>query len=101
MAMSQADLTPRQEVTPPLSSTQQTLTPPPTDTRRFQTAERVVDFCKRIREGEDTNQDQVVFKLEKSGYDCLTKRLEQEDGLWGYIQDKIRSVVCTQSEDHS
>ncbi|EMD86585.1 hypothetical protein COCC4DRAFT_200428 [Bipolaris maydis ATCC 48331] len=96
MAMSQADLARRQEVTPPPSSTQRPLTPPPTDEKPFQTAERVIDLCKRIRAGKDTNQDlDVLFKLEKPEYEYLNEKLEQDDELWDYIQDKIRFCCNT------
>ncbi|KAF5852434.1 hypothetical protein GGP41_007841 [Bipolaris sorokiniana] len=91
MAMSQAYLASRHEVTSPPSLTQQPLTPPSTDEKLFLIARRVFELCKRIRAGENTNQGlDVAFELNEPEYNYLEKKLKQEDGLWDYIQDKIR-----------
>lgn len=93
MFISQVDGTKHHHVTPPSSIINQPLTPPLTDKKSFAEAVRVIALFRQIQAGTHTNQDPwIEFQLTQGEYGQIENTLRQDGALWGFVEDKIRSV---------
>lgn len=82
-----------QDITPPSSIGDASLTPPPADKKAFNQASRVIALFKEVKSGRDIKQNPwTIFQLAQGEYDEIERQLRRDKLLFGYVKDKIRCV---------
>ena len=91
MSASQTPLKDNDYITPPESFIEPPLTPPPTDEKPYTQAARVIALFNEIKAGSYIRETPwLVFQLQRGEFDEIEHLLEQDQSLWGFVQDKIR-----------
>lgn len=94
MSISRAIVNNDQHITPTLSFVDRPLTPPRTDEKAFTQAPRVIALFEAIETGRLVAQSPwTAFQLRQGEYDEVERRIARDEGLFGYVKDKIRYVV--------
>src|SRR6266516_546999 len=78
-------------VTPPNSFVATPLTPPPTDEKPNLTVSKVIQLFRNHKAGKRSDP-WTVIQLEEGNYQGIESQLRADESLWGYVNDKIRSV---------
>jgi len=93
MSNSQIDVAQHHRVTPPPVCTHQLLTPPSTNKKSTAGPLRVIALFRQIQAGTHTNCGPwIEFQLAQGDFDRIQDTLRQDKVLWGFVDDKIRSV---------
>jgi hypothetical protein len=101
MSNPQFDVTQHHRVTPPPSCTHQLLTPPSTNKKSVAAPLRVIALFRQIQAGTHTNFGPwIEFQLAQGEYDRIENTLRQDKVLWGFVEDKVRSVNLGVRGDH-
>jgi hypothetical protein len=81
---------PPKHVTPPDSFTSQPLTPPPTDERSISVSRIIKEVRSRQQGRSLTGIPWADYTLDPEGYEDLFHRLQNDEPLWGFVEDKLR-----------
>jgi hypothetical protein len=76
-------------LTPPPSAEKPPSPLPSFNSRAVQQAVQIVKFIKR---GHRHDSSRIKLRLGRGGFSQLKEQLNAEEGLWDYVQDKIRLV---------
>ncbi|KAI9763223.1 MAG: hypothetical protein M1840_000841 [Geoglossum simile] len=75
-------------LTPPRSAEKPP--PPPLSSNHSSQIQRAVQIVKSIKSGHPPNSSWVRLHLGRGGLSQLKEQLNTQEGLWSYVQDKIR-----------
>jgi hypothetical protein len=73
------------------------LSPPPTD-QLFAQARRVIALFKNIQDGHAAQASWEEFQLVSGEYDAFERQLHRDEGLRGYVEDKVRCEALEEIE---
>lgn len=80
------------DITPLGSDPAAPLTPPPTDEKALPIIATVLRLLRQIQQDSQSLSSWVEYPLKPNDYVHFTRLLESDRSLWGYVEDKVRSV---------
>jgi hypothetical protein len=84
------------QTTPSASIVDGPLTPPSTGDGKFSArVEAILRAFKNCQNGYPPSVPWTVYKLNSGEYEDLQRRLKDDVELWGYVDDRVKSVMDT------
>jgi hypothetical protein len=64
-----------------------------------QPAQRAIGIMKSMHEGYPPDDRWIRIRLEPGDFAQLMERLREDEGLWGYVEDKVRLSLSSPLSD--